>query len=67
MIETLKVKASLLRGGANGLRQATSIITDLDISELELSQIRAAARQAEQAAADFNKLAGILELEFVSK
>lgn len=62
-----KVKVRLLRDANTSVRQLTNIAEGLTIHDMELSQVRAAARQAEQAAAELNKLAGVLEVEFMGQ
>lgn len=67
MTAAQKVKTRLLRDVNSSVRQLTAIASGLAVADMELSQVRAAARQAEQAAAELNKLAGVLEVEFVTK
>lgn len=62
-----KVKTRLLRDANSSVRQLANITEGLAIPDMELSQVRAAARQAEQAAAELNKLAGVLEVEFMGQ
>lgn len=67
MTAAQKVKTRLLRDVNSSVKQLTDIASGLAVADMELSQVRAAARQAEQAAAELNKLAGVLEVEFVTK
>lgn len=67
MTAAQKVKTRLLRDVNSSVKQLTDIASGLAVADMELSQVRAAARQAEQAAAELNKLAGILEVEFVGQ
>lgn len=67
MTAAQKVKTRLLRDVNSSVRQLTAIASGLAVADMELSQVRAAARQAEQAAAELNKLAGVLEVEFIAE
>ena len=67
MTAAQKVKTRLLRDANSSVRQLTDIVSGLTTADMELSQVRAAARQAEQAAAELNKLAGVLEVEFIAE
>lgn len=62
-----KVKTRTLRNVNSSVRQLSEITKDFAAGSMELAQVRAAARQAEQAASELNKLAGILEVEFVGQ
>lgn len=67
MTAAQKVKTRLLRDVDSSVRQLAAIASGLAVADMELSQVRAAARQAEQAAAELNKLAGVLEVEFIAE
>lgn len=66
-MDTKRLKTRLLREANSAIRQVEHIAKEFTPNTMELSEVRAAARQAEQAAAELNKLAGVLELEFLNK
>lgn len=67
MSDVERVKARLFRYVQSSVRQTTAIVDDLSVDTMELAHVRAAAKQAEQTAAELNKLIGILEVEFINK
>ena len=66
-MDTKRLKTRLLREANSAIRQVEHIAKEFTPDTMELAEVRAAARQAEQAAAELNKLAGVLELEFLNK
>lgn len=67
MKNSQKVKTRILKNIDSGIRQLTDIQAGFDVGDLEIAQVRAAAKQAEQALAELNKLIGILEYESASE
>lgn len=66
-MDSTRLKTKLLREAKSGVRQCSDIVGGLNVATMELAEVRAAARQAEQTAAELNRLAGVLELEFQNK
>lgn len=58
-----RLKTRVYSSASSSASELHRILTEAGIGEIELSEVRAAAKQAEQAAASLHRLAGIIELE----